>query len=150
MVRPTLLGHADSYRKNLFRVFVSLASSPGLQEVSISQGETNKLSTFENRKGHVTLWEQRVTSAFKAALELRLELELSSDKYEFRFPTLGEHFEEEWMVAAHSIGGDIVPGSKVYVCLQPAIISVDRGNLQDDPVTVSKAVVMIEGYRVEF
>ncbi|KEF57013.1 uncharacterized protein A1O9_07203 [Exophiala aquamarina CBS 119918] len=149
VVRPALLGHADDCRKNLFGVFVSLASPPGLQEQGISQAGANHLRTFENRKGHATIWEQRVTSAFHAALELRLELELSRDEYEYRFPSLGEPFEEEWMSAAHSMVGLILLGSKVYACLQPAIISVNRGNPDDDPVTVAKAIVMIEGYGPE-
>lgn len=150
VVKPTLFGHAENYRKNLFDAFVSLALPVGLQEQDMPENGTNQLRAFEHREGYARLWMEKVNSAFHAALQLKLELEISSCLYEFKFPTLGDTFDAEWMSAAHTMGGDIPLGSKVYVCLQPAIFSVNRDGMSEDAMAIVKAVVMVEGYGVEW
>lgn len=150
-VKPTLFGHAGNCRKKLLDVFVSLALPAGLQEQDMSEGGANQLKTFEHREAHTRLWMQKATSAFHTALELKLELEISSCLYRFQFPTLGDTFEGDWMSAAHSTMDEDVPqGSKVYVCLQPAIFSMNRDGRPEDEMAIVKAVVMVEGYGVEW
>lgn len=148
-IKPTLLGHAATYRERLFEVFKSLSVTQSLPAHDVAGGPTNNMKTYADRSSYKNLWKQNVEAAFHAALELKLSLELTSNKYRFDYPGLGEEFNEELMSVAHLERGPIPPESKVYVCLQPGITSVGRGNLHDDPITIAKAVVMVEGYGVQ-
>lgn len=50
----------------------------------------------------------------------------------------------------HTVQDAVPQGSKVYVCLRPAVFSVSGDSTGEDRVLVVLALVMVEGFGVDW
>lgn len=137
------------YQRRLYDIFTNLTIVPVRVSSESPQAAATGSRDAEEAIGK-NEWEEVMNKAFGKAIELKLDLEKSSRKYEFEFPQLGDGFDREWMTPTHTLQDAVPQGSKVYVCLRPAIFSASRDMIEEDRVLVVWALVMVKGFGVDW
>jgi hypothetical protein len=145
VAKTNMAARQVEYQCRLYDIFINLTIAPVRVSSESPQAADTGSRDAEDAIGK-NQWEEVMNKAFGKAIELKLDLEKSSRKYEFEFPKLGDGFDRDWMTPAHTIQDAVPQGSRVSVCLRPAVFSVSRDRIGEDRVLVVWALVMVEGF----
>jgi hypothetical protein len=146
-VRPRLPLDAIEFQVRLFKVFKSMRVPPVEREPAHGAGGPPNYSLEKHRE-----FKKTMTTVFFDMLKLRADLSKSNRQYVAQFFEQDELFDEEKMEPHRQGQGHVLPNSRVYICLRPAILSFARESASEAPhpsqgvVVVKAKVVISSGY----
>ena len=140
-IKPKLPQFAELSKSRLVNVLLSLRIEPAAVLLTNGQDELiPRPVTFDYRRQMHLDAEEEFRKAFLKAFHLKLDMAKCSIHYDFRFPRVEEKFDGNWMEVTQS--GEI---PQVYICLRPAIVSINQRGARYSEKIVSKAIVMLDG-----
>ena len=141
-LEPKLPHEAERFQKDLLNVFLDLRVPPGPTCRVNAPSSAKTHGNFLARTELHFAWQEAVNEAFRLALEMRLRLARSFVSYHYRFPSVGDAYNDEWMESVHDDAVADPSGSKVLMCLRPGIQCFHHG----ERGLVVPALVLLEGY----